>query len=34
MENKLEQLLNSLIERGWKVFGEDKIDKVKYIEHE
>lgn len=23
MENKLEQLLNSLIEKGWKPFGED-----------
>ena len=24
MENKLEQLLNTLIQRGWKPFGKDK----------
>jgi hypothetical protein len=30
----MEELLNKLIEKGWKPFGEDKIDKVKYIEHE
>ena len=30
----LEELLNKLIEKGWKVFWDDKINKIKYIEHE
>lgn len=31
MENKLEQLLNSLIEKGWRPFGREKKE-LKFVE--